>query len=268
MGLLGRMTGWDQQKDAHNAVLANHLVETANDDLKRLIADRLVSIQERALKHISGDRDAILYALSNECRIVQMNFVAMACNTLNISPNLPGMSFTLITNPYLSEDKSSINRIEISMEDISARCRQKLSWPGNNVKVDFSSWGKLCELNDEILENKFVDIMLGNIKLSPTSNMNLDIATEFAYSILLMKIVAKSDVNTIVLRFSGISDLVSEYELAAISALSFFIDPNLFEYLESAQMLARLTVAEWAEEEKIHVDTLRNFENNLYLIYK
>ena len=78
MGLFGTLIGWDQQKDAHNAVLASHLVETASPRVKQNIARSLVRIQ-RTVAHKSGSDKDILCKLSELSRIKQMNF---CCHSL------------------------------------------------------------------------------------------------------------------------------------------------------------------------------------------
>src|ERR1700687_5216686 len=119
MGLFGSLIGWDQQKDAHNAVLANHLAEAASPELKKEIANRLVIIQQQVTGGGSGDPQVILSELSKRSRIIQMNFIALACNSLVIPPRLRGLSFAAVENPYRSENDSSLNRIGVALDDLS-----------------------------------------------------------------------------------------------------------------------------------------------------
>ncbi|TPG39016.1 hypothetical protein EAH79_14825 [Sphingomonas koreensis] len=145
MGLLGRMTGWNQTQDAHNAVLANYLAETASREMKSEIANRLILIQQQARREGVTDPRSILADLSGQPRIVQMNFIALACNGLGIPPGLRGLSFANVDNPYLADDQSSLNRIDVAMIDLSRRSGKALSWPGNNVKINFLLWMRLPE---------------------------------------------------------------------------------------------------------------------------
>lgn len=141
VGLFGRLTGWDQQKEAHNAVLANHLAETASTELRREIVKRLVLIQQQVRAGGAGDPHAIVADLNKQSRIVQMNFIALACNSLGIPPGLRGLSFANVTNPYGSDNESCLSRIGVAITDLSRRTGQRMNWPGNDTKVDFLSWG-------------------------------------------------------------------------------------------------------------------------------
>ena len=163
MGLLGRLTGWDQQKDAINAVLANHLAETASPELRRKIVDRIVTIQIQVRRERASDARAIVADLSNRSRIVQMNFIALACNNIGIPPSLNGLYFENVENPYRSDNESSLNRIGVALDDLSRRSGRQLHWPGNHVRIDFLSWlASDSESLDENLMLLSINIALAN----------------------------------------------------------------------------------------------------------
>jgi hypothetical protein len=86
------------------------------------------------------DPRGILSDLSDQPRIVQMSFIALACNSLGIPPGVRGVSFANVENPYLADDVRSVSRISVAMTDLSRRAGKPLDWPGNDVKVNFISW--------------------------------------------------------------------------------------------------------------------------------
>jgi len=100
MGLLGRMVGWDQQKEAHNAILANHFVENANMELRKKVVQQLVIIQHNVTSRRVEKANLIIGELSQQSRIIQMNFVALACNGIGVAPALNGLQFESVQNPY------------------------------------------------------------------------------------------------------------------------------------------------------------------------
>ena len=142
MGLLGRLTGWDQQKDAHNAVVGSHLADTAHADAKRRIAERIVEIQRQVKGRYAGSLDDILRDLDSQPRSVQMNFVALACNSLGIQPNVHGLYFNEVQNPYLAKGEATTERIDFVVRYVNARYPVQVGWPGNDRRVSFSAWLK------------------------------------------------------------------------------------------------------------------------------
>ena len=103
MGILGSLFGWDQSMGAMNAVLASHLIEKANRAERKRIAmevsDIFSSVQRKLFVH--GHAPAgTLEAISKESRVVQMNFIALACDNLGISPPVPNRAWARLKNPY------------------------------------------------------------------------------------------------------------------------------------------------------------------------
>jgi hypothetical protein len=133
MGLFGTLIGWDQQKEATNVVLASQLIETASPELRRKIANR---IAELILEKIRGTPEEVLENLSHRSRVVQMQFVALACNNLGISPNVPHVDcFHMVINPYLAEGRCE-DRIA-SAVSTAEKYGVHVKWPCDSVKVDF-----------------------------------------------------------------------------------------------------------------------------------
>ena len=133
MGLFGTLTGWDQQGEAVNVVLASQLIETASPELRQKIAKR---IAELILEKIRGTPEEVLEKLSHRSRVVQMQFVALACNNLGISPNVPRVEcFHTVVNPNLAEGRCE-DRIASAVSTVE-KYGAHFKWPGDNVKVDF-----------------------------------------------------------------------------------------------------------------------------------
>jgi len=142
MGFFGTLIGWDQQLDAWNAALANDLVVNASPELKRELANRLVIIQQQVQGRAAGTPNQILEDLSRRTRIVQMNFVALACNSLGIPPRLRRAEFQNVSNPYRSDSESSRGRLPSCLLDLARRYGPIASWPGNEERENFSRWTK------------------------------------------------------------------------------------------------------------------------------
>ena len=142
MGVLGRLIGWDQQQEAHNAVLANDLVEQASPQTMHRFVDALVKIQHNAGFYQNQPAEKILAILSDLSRIQQMNFIAIACIEAGIPSTVRGVEFAHVRNPYKADNASSLGRIGVAQKDLSRRAGRLLGWPGNNVKVDFLSWAQ------------------------------------------------------------------------------------------------------------------------------
>ena len=74
MALFGLLTGWDQNKAANNSVLASHLAEQLDwkqkQSIAALIANKILQSRSR------GTSEDMLRELNDECRVVQMNFIA------------------------------------------------------------------------------------------------------------------------------------------------------------------------------------------------
>jgi hypothetical protein len=134
MGLLGRLTGWDQYNEAFNAVMASHLIDTADADLRQKIAKQIVDL---LLMKMTGTTEGLLADLSREPRIVQMQFVALACNSLGIAPNIPNMCFSKVLSPYRAEGSATEDDFASVVRFLQKVRGVRINWPGDSVKVDF-----------------------------------------------------------------------------------------------------------------------------------
>lgn len=140
MGFLGSLTGWDQVGEANNAVVANHLVETCTRETKKAIVTRLIQLQKSVKGSYAGTESQILHDLDNQPRCVQMNFVALACNSLGIAPTIPGSYFDQVQNPYRAKSSNLSDSIQSSVRFYSKRTTAYINWPGDENRVKFSDW--------------------------------------------------------------------------------------------------------------------------------
>lgn len=255
MGFLGRITGWDQQKEAHNAVLASHLAETVSPELRREIVKRLVLIQQQVRAAGSGDVYTIVADLSSRSRIVQMNFIALACNSMGIPPSLNGLHFEAIENPYRSDNDSSLSRIGVALDDLSRRSGRQLNWPGNHVRVDFLSWGGLQQVTSG-----------GSI--GAASRIDPERAADVAFQQLLATKVRRNAVVVVATELSKAIGAKTNQELALVTALFFFEQQNLKRELNEAQMMARITMLQWLQNGAVGPGEAKYFEDQLYRLYK
>lgn len=257
MGFFGRVTGWDHQKAAHNAVLANHLAETASPELRREIVARLVIIQQQVGAGI-GDAPAIVAQLSCLPRIVQMNFIALACNSLGIPSGVPGQSFAAVDNPYRADDDSSLQRIGVALDDLSRRSGRRLSWPGNAERIDFLAWGSFPRSMDG------AEVRPDAAKAS----LNPEYAAHLAYRNLLAEAVHFETAVGVAKELAPVIGASSDKELALATALFFFEQEDLRSALNSIQMMARLTMLDWLQEGSIQPAAGGYFEEQLYSLYQ
>lgn len=137
MGLIGRLTGWDQFGAQQNAVLASHLLDTITPDLKQKIAAHIVN-RLFEIYHRRRTVEELLEDLNNEPRGLQMQFVALACIDLGISPNIKNHAFTYIANPYQARDWASDKEVGYTVQSTQKVSGIAVNWPGNDVKVDFT----------------------------------------------------------------------------------------------------------------------------------
>jgi hypothetical protein len=257
MGFLGRITGWDRQKDAHNAVLASHLAETASPELRREIVKRLILIQQHMRGAGAGDPYAIVADLSNRPRIVQMNFIALACNSMGIPPSLNGLYFEAVENPYRSDNENSLMRIGVALDDLSRRSGRQLSWPGNHVRVDFLGWsgfGAITRANSS--------------SVTSTKSIDPQRAADLAFKRLLASYIPLNELDMIARELSQAIDVKTDHELALATALFIFEQEELQSSLIEVQMMARLSMVEWLQDGKVGPAEAKHFENRLYRLYK
>ena len=139
MGLIGLLTGWDQDKAAGNAVLASHLLSRVNRQQKENIAGLIAS---HILKsRYRGTAEDVLRELNGDCRVTQMNFVALACRDLGIAPPFDdSVGWRNIRNPYMVGGHTKPRVINVSIWYINKNFCIHIDWPGDEVTIDFLSW--------------------------------------------------------------------------------------------------------------------------------
>jgi len=135
MGFFGSLIGFDQAMGAVNAVLASYLIEKADADTKKRIAQEVVRIVQGVQRGAAPD--LILEDTSQQSRVVQMNFVALACDNLGIDPPVPNSPWTRLGNPYRIGSQVDATRISVAIALIEKENGVRVSWPGNTVRVDF-----------------------------------------------------------------------------------------------------------------------------------
>ena len=145
MGFFSSLMGWDQSMGGLNAVLASHLIENANEGVRKRIAQEVANI---IMSVRPGQQvQSLLAELSKRDRVVQMNFVALACDNLNIHPSVPGNVWSRVENPYRIGTQVTPAHIASAIEVVNKQNGVRLNWPGNSVQVDFNKMhtrGLLC----------------------------------------------------------------------------------------------------------------------------
>lgn len=129
MGLLGQLVGWDQFRAQQNAVTAQYLLETADPDTRRKIATHIVNRMFQ-IHHGKQTVEEFLANLNNRPRGVQMQFVAVACIDLGISPNIPNHVFNYFNNPYSTKEWMSDKEIRHCVNSTRKLTGIDLNWPG------------------------------------------------------------------------------------------------------------------------------------------
>lgn len=145
MGLLGILTGWDKTMAAINAVMANHVLENANGQTRQLIAQQVLEIITSV--QTWADKSSLLKELNNDNRVVQLNFVALACDNLGIQEPFKKSAWTRVKNPYSSsagvDDMAIRSAIDAIRYDDKSTA---ISWPGIESSIDFGAMIESGEL--------------------------------------------------------------------------------------------------------------------------
>jgi hypothetical protein len=141
MGLFGTLIGLDQQNHARNAVLASHLLEAAQPEQKSKIAAQVVRVVLQASRGY-GEKEprAILTSIGEYPRIVQMNFVALACGSMDWYPSVPGLFWERVRNPYAADNPTSTGYIPVVIDYIAKKNNVRITWPGNEARENLLSW--------------------------------------------------------------------------------------------------------------------------------
>ncbi len=138
MGLLGSLFGWDQSMAALNAVLAYQFITKCNQEQKALVTREVITIISSVQRNRSEQE--IINQFNQELLLVQMNFVALACDNLGFSPLIPNNVWTRVKNPYVLASKISPLHIDSALEAIRKQDGYSLTWPKTgNVSFTVSS---------------------------------------------------------------------------------------------------------------------------------
>lgn len=101
----------------------------------------------------------------------------------------------------------------------------------------------------------------------PVRKANLPEAIKLANE-LLMGEVGEREIVEVATQLSSGPVPYSTHDLALSVAMNFFRNPNLIPVLDTAQLMARMTMIEWLQEGKVAPVIAESFENTLYKLYK
>jgi hypothetical protein len=135
MGFFSSIIGWDKSMGATNAVLASHFIQQADKSTLKAIALEVESILQSVRP--SQQRESLLSELNGKDRVVQMNFVALACDNLRISPPVRDNVWTRVKSPYIIGQQVDSASITNAIYLIAKQDGVKIEWPGNNTRFDF-----------------------------------------------------------------------------------------------------------------------------------
>lgn len=136
MGLFKSLLGIDKHEGAINAVLANHLIKTCDADLARKVVKQIASIQMRMGNGMGKTEREAIEKLNERSRITQTNFIALACNSLGIPPNIPGYVFYEVENPFRAGSSINEEHIRASYTTIRRKFGSLTPWPGDSQSID------------------------------------------------------------------------------------------------------------------------------------
>jgi hypothetical protein len=138
MGLIGFLTGRDQDKAATNAVLAQLILAHLNSSQKKAV---ITSIINRLKKKYNDSDEAVVVSLNEDDRICQLNLVALACYELQIPPTVDGgRGWRRLRHPLISAGLVKQQQLESAINYIRLKTGIDVKWPGSNVKIDFLPW--------------------------------------------------------------------------------------------------------------------------------
>jgi hypothetical protein len=101
----------------------------------------------------------------------------------------------------------------------------------------------------------------------PAKRANLSTAIDLA-SELLMGEVPEKEISIIGTKLDSGPIPYTTHDLALSIALNFFKDPQYSPNLGMAQMMARMTMLDWFQENKVAPMLVKSFEDTLYNLYK
>lgn len=138
MGLLRTLTGWDKTMAAVNAVMGSYLMENSDIPTKIMITNEIISIIS-TVRYGKVSKETILSELSKDSRVIQMNFVALACDNLGIPPPFKNTYWERIKNPYAVGSQVEEVRVESAISSIQRDDPKEISWPGISTSFNFES---------------------------------------------------------------------------------------------------------------------------------
>jgi hypothetical protein len=113
--------------------------------------------------------------------------------------------------------------------------------------------------------DQFIKAMYGDPP--PSKRANLSIAIDLAVE-LLMGQVPEKEISILGTKLDSGPIPYSTHDLALSIALNFFKDPQYLPNLGAAQLMARMTMLEWFQDNKVAPLLVRSFEDTLYKLYK
>lgn len=138
MGFFSSITGWDKSMAALNAVMGNHVMENYDHSTKIMITDEIAKIISIA-RYGKLSKESILSELNKESRVVQMNFVALACDNLHIEPPFKNSYWERIKNPYATSAHVNEASIDGAIKAFRKEGNDGVTWPGISASFDFKS---------------------------------------------------------------------------------------------------------------------------------
>lgn len=138
MGFFGSLFGWDKSMGAVNAVLNSRFSDVASSPEKKRVAAEIVKIVQSVQANQTTSK--ALQNLSQEPRIVQTNFIALACDNLGIGCPVRGNVWTRVTNPYSVGSQIDDSDVALAVKAILKQDGVSVVWPGNGNKINFSAW--------------------------------------------------------------------------------------------------------------------------------
>lgn len=81
------------------------------------------------------EREAI-EKLNDSSRITQTNFIALACNSLGIPPNIPGYFFNVVENPFRAGSNITEEHINAACTTIRQKFDSLTPWPGDSQSIN------------------------------------------------------------------------------------------------------------------------------------
>jgi hypothetical protein len=117
----------------------------------------------------------------------------------------------------------------------------------------------------ETVMDRFIKSIYGDPP--PTKSSNLSEAIDLAGELLMGEVPLK-EISIIGAQLDSGPMPYSTHDLALSIALNFFKDPQYMPKLKTAQMMARMRMLEWLEENKVVPVLVKSFEDTLYSLYR